>query len=339
MIDLVFAACLVMLVVFAVVVSVHDAPNAVALPARVRAVTPRIGVMLSAFFNLLGLGIAMFAMTTAGGSWVALPQGAVGLGILLCTLITGCCWELFTWWRGMPSSSTHAVIGGFFGGLWAAQSVGFGQFRSWALEMAGQVWVVLLAAPLAAFGLAWLLVPLLVRLFRHASPGQVDRNSRHLLTLGLSTISLGHGTFFGHRLMVLALLAFLGTGREFEGASAWMVFLALAGAMVLGTLGGGWRIAHTIGHRLVRMDPFRAALAQLVSAGLNVLTGAVSHSPYSSSHLTAAATLGAGANQRFTSVRVRTVTYMLVVWALTVPVCAVISGILFLALSPVLELL
>ena len=343
MLDLVLVLCLALLVGFALLVSFHDAPNAVALPVRVRAVTPWIGVQLSAFFNVLGLVIAVFALQGAADAWLRLPDGGRLLGIMLCTLITGCLWELFTWWRGMPSSSTHALIGGFLGTAWAQGMLGLGAGESWAAEMLAGVWAPLVAAPLLAFGLSWLLVPPLVYLWRHASPGRMNRRSRHVLVLGLSAISLGHGVFFGNRLMILALLIVQAGGASSGAVSGgpylWGMFLVLAAAMCLGTLGGGWRIAHTLGHRLVRVDPFRAAVAQTVSAGLSFTTGMLSQSPYSSSHLTASAVLGAGSAQRFNAVRAQTAARMLLVWVATVPITAVGSAILFLAFSPLLPAL
>ncbi|MCP3426151.1 inorganic phosphate transporter [Rothia sp. AR01] len=331
-----FGLCCALLLVFAAFASFHDVPNAVAVPVRARAVTARIGVSLSALFNVLGLLLGVVTLPLVGDRWLQIPDSQTGLGILAATLLTVIAWEAVTWWWGMPSSATHALVGGLLGALWAASAVGLSDDMALAWDMVGAVWLPLLLGPVLAFVIGWLAVVPLVRVFRYASPQTVNRRARYALTLALSCISLAHGLFFGHRLLVLALMMFLGAGIGYDAGTLWLLCLPLAACLVLGTLGGGWRIAYTLGSRMVKVDPFRGAIAQVTTTLLAFGSGAITHEPHSASQLAASAMLGAGSNQRFNAVRVRTATRIVGTWLLTIPVCAVGAAVFFLALSPLL---
>ena len=331
-----FGACCVLLMAFAALASFHDVSNAVAVPVRTRAVTARIGVGLSALFNVLGLLLSMVTLPLVGDRWLQIPHSQTGLGVLAATLLTVIAWEAITWRWGMPSSATHALVGGLLGALWAASAVDLTEDMSLAWTMLGTVWLPLLLGPVLAFGIGWLAVVPLVRIFRYASPQTVNRRARYALTLALSCLSLAHGLFFGHRLLVVVAMMFLGAGIGFDAGALWLLCIPLAACLVLGTLGGGWRIAYTLGSRMVKVDPFRGAIAQVTTTLLAFGTGAVTHEPHSASQLAASAMLGAGSNQRFNAVRVLTALRIVGTWLLTIPACAVGAAVFLLALSPLL---
>lgn len=333
---LLFALCTVFLLGFTAVGCFHDASNAVAVPVGSRALTPKVALVVSALFNVVGLVIGSVTISFATDHWLRIPHDSTGLAVLASAMLTVILWEIFTWWRRSPSSSTNALIGAVFGGLWATQQVGLGDHVDLGLGMIGDVLPTLVLAPIVAFGLAWLAVIPLVHVLRHATPQRIHRGSRYVLSLSVPVVSLGHGIYFGHRSLVIGSLMLMSIGHTVTPTqTAWMC-VVLGLMMAAGTLMGSWRLGHTISERLVTVDPFRGAIAQSVTGLLMFGTGAVAKDPFSSSHLAASAVLGAGSNQRFHAVRANTAARLIITWVVTIPVAAVVSAVFFLALSPLL---
>ncbi|QPT52839.1 inorganic phosphate transporter [Rothia kristinae] len=335
---LLLALSLLLLAGFAVIGSFHDAPNAIAVAVRTRALTATTALALAAVCTAIGFGVGLATLPETAHDWLRVPSSTDGLGILTAILATAILWELATWWRAMPSSSTHALIGALLGAGWAARAVDLDVPADAASQLLASVWLPLVAGPLLAYAVSWLAAVLLVGLLRHASPRTVNDRSRYLLCLSAAVVSLSHGMYFGHRLLLLGglLLGCAGITPPEAGPATLAAGAVLCGLMVLGTLGGGWRIARTLATRMVQVDPFRGAVAMTTTSLLSLGTGAVLREPYSSSHLSAAAVLGAGSTQRFTAVRSQVAGRIVLTWLLTVPVCAVLAAVLLLALSPLL---
>lgn len=331
-----FALCGIFLLGFTVIGCFHDASNAIAVPVRARSLTPRVALLLNALFNLLGLVVGTVSLSSTTELWLKIPHNSTGLGVLTASLLMVILWELITWWRRMPSSSTNALVGAVFGALWATQHVHLGNYLDLAADMLGRVILPLVLAPLIAFLLAWVLVIPLVHLLQHTSPNSIHRQSRYVLSLSASVISLGHGIYFGNRVVVIAALMFMSIGQTITGTHVLWFCIVLGIMMVVGSLLGSWRIGHTITDQLVRLDPFRGAVAQVVAGLLIFATGAVAKDPFSSSHLTASAVLGSGSNQRFHAVRANMAARLVLTWVFTLPISALGSAIFFLALSPIL---
>lgn len=329
---------LLLLAGFAVIGSFHDAPNAIAVAVRTRALTATTALALAAVCTAIGFGVGLATLPETAHDWLRVPSSTDGLGMLTAILATAILWELATWWRAMPSSSTHALIGALLGAGWAARAVDLDVPADAASQLLASVWLPLVAGPLLAYAVSWLAAVLLVGLLRHASPRTVNDRSRYLLCLSAAVVSLSHGMYFGHRLLLLGglLLGCAGITPPEAGPATLAASAVLCGLMVLGTLGGGWRIARTLATRMVQVDPFRGAVAMTTTSLLSLGTGAVLREPYSSSHLSAAAVLGAGSTQRFTAVRSQVAGRIVLTWLLTVPVCAVLAAVLLLALSPLL---
>lgn len=326
----------VLLLGFTALGSFHDVSNAVAVPVRTGALTPRIALVLSAAFNALGMGLGLLVLPDVPADWLQVPHDAVGLGILCTALLAALLLELATWRLGMPSSSTHALLGGILGAAGAAQALGADALPGPGRDLATEVLLPMVLAPLAAFLLAWAAVVPLLRRLRHSTPRTVRRRSAYLLSLGAVVTSLAHGLYFGHRAFVLGLAMALCTGRTpGSGLQAGLLML-LTASIVLGTLGGGWRIGYTFGSRMVQVDALRGAIAQMTTCVLVLATALGVREPFSTSQVAASALLGAGSNQRFVSVRHRTVIALLTTWAVTLPVCALLGAVFFLALNPLL---
>lgn len=330
------AAVLCLSGAYAFINGFHDVSNSVATSVRTRALTPGVAVVLAAVFNLTGALVSTTLAITLAGAFVQLPPGANGLGILTAGLLAACGWGVWTWWRRIPSSSTHALVGGIVGSGAASTLVGGPNIAESYRLIWEQIVLPLLLSPLVAFALAYLLVFPVTWLMRYVNPGRGDAGNRMAQAVFTSAFSLGHGLQDGQRTMAVIVLALVAAGHlDHGGIPLWVQ--VFAGAMLAaGTLCGGWRISHTLGSRLVRIDPLRGMSAQAASSGMLFLGGLWLNMPLSSTQVMTSAIVGAGVNQRFSTVRLIPLREVLVTWLSTAPVTAVLGGILMLALSPLL---
>lgn len=321
---------------FAFLNGFHDVSNSVATAVRTRALTPSVAVLLVAVFNLLGALLSTSLALLFTGDNIRLPPGRSGLGILIAGLIAALGWGLFTWYRGKPSSSTHALIGGLIGSSGASALLGGGGIAESEEVFLLQIALPLLLSPLIAYLLAYLAVFPATWLLRYNQPRKVNAGSRMAQSVLAGVFALGHGLQDGQRTMAVILLALVGSGLASGAQMPVWVQVFAAVLLACGSLFGGWRITHTLSHRLVRIDPLRGMTAQGVSSAM-LFVGSISFSvPLSSTHTMTSAILGAGANQRFPTVRGREVVKVLLVWLATAAVTSLLGGILFLAMSPLL---
>lgn len=319
---------------FAFLTGFRDASTSVGLAVRTRALTPTIAVLLAGLFNLIGAAVSATLALEASRAWVALPQGSDGLSILVAGLLSALAWGIYTWWRGIPSSSTHALVGGLAGAGAASVAVGGQALAGVDNSLLFQVFLPLLLSPVIAFLGAFALVWPAAWTVRYTAPNVVNSRSRQTQAIAAGAVAFGHGLQTGQRTSAVVLLALLASGLS-DGASMplWVALLTAA-MLTAGTLAGGWRISYTIGYRLIRMDPLRGSLAQLCSS-LILLVGAIGlHWPLSTTHTVTAAVLGAGSNQGFPGTNRRWVLRILLFWLVTPLATAGIAFVLGLALSP-----
>jgi phosphate/sulfate permease len=321
---------------FAFLNGFHDVSNSIAAPVRTGALTPAAAVVLAASANLtgalLGTGLALFLVD----SGIRIPPGTRGLGVLAAGLIAACAWGLLTWYRGIPSSSTHALAGGLLGAGGAVAVLGGAPAADSAHALWGQIVLPLLVSPLAAFAVCYLLVFPALWTLRHDAPGRAHSASRMGQAVLTGVFALSHGLQDAQRTMAVVVFALLSAGVAVgSGVPPWVqVFAAVL--LAAGSLFGGWRITHTLAHRLVRIDPVRGATAQGVGAAMLFAGALALHMPLSSTHVMTAGIAGAGANQRFSALSGRTLVRVLATWGTTPLVTAVLGAILYLALSPLL---
>ena len=334
---LAFAGILLTLA-FTVINGFHDASNAVALPVRFNALTPRVALWMGAVFNLVGALLVGIVLTDMITFEIPVPLNGVGTVALICALLSAIGWDLLTWWWRMPSSSTAAIGGALVGSLLGARAVGLsggdlslGPYLSW------NVVAPLVVAPIIAFVLAFLLVIPMVHLVKHQSPGRVGFRAGVVQATGAAAIHFGHGIQHARRTLwlLVVLLLVAGEGCSRESIPVWLSLL-VGLCLAFGTLLGGWRISYTLSSRVVSLDPLRGAIAQTVSGTLLFLGAFLSPIPLSSSQTSTAAILGAGSAQKFRTVYHSTLLRVLGTWLLTVPVCGVVSAVLFLAVSPLI---
>lgn len=325
-----FALVVVFAGAFAFLNGFRDASSSVALAVRTRALTPTVAVLLAGLFNFVGAAVSAALALEISRTWVTLPHGDNGLVILVAGLLSAVIWGIYTWWRGIPSSSTHALVGGLAGAGVASIAVGGHPVTGVDNSLIFQV----VLSPAIAFLGAYLLVWPTAWAARYTPPNVVNSRSRRAQSIAAGAVAFGHGLQDGQRTSAVVVLALLASGLS-DGASLplWVALLT-AGMLTAGTLAGGWRISYTIGYRLIRIDPMRGFVAQLYSS-LILLVGAIGlHWPISTTHTVTAAVLGAGTNQGFPATNRRLVIRILAFWVMTPAVTAAVAFILGLSLSP-----
>lgn len=334
MIAFLLGAVIVSAAVFAFLNGFRDASAAVALSVRTRALTANVAVLLAALFNCLG-ALASVALTTIFAEKLFnVPNGTDGLILLLAALISASLWGIYLWWRGFPSSSTHALISSLVGASLGSVVIGHRPLDGINVTMFTLVVLPLLISPLIAFVLGFVAVYPTSWAARNMAPNRVNRRARQLQSVAGAAVAFGHGLQDGQRTTAVVLFALVAAGSIGAGELPMWVPIFTAVLLALGTLFGGWRISYTLGHRLVRVDPMRGSVAQMLSAGLLFIGAMVLHMPLSTTHAVTAAIAGAGANQRFAATNGRVLIHIARAWIATPVVCLALGAVFFLALSP-----
>ncbi|WP_138445205.1 inorganic phosphate transporter [Sinomonas susongensis] len=314
----------------------RDASNAVGLTVRTRALTPSIAVVLAAVFNVIGTVTSAWLLDYFGGQWLTAPSGTRGLVVLLATVVGASLWNVYLWWRGYPSSSTHALVGGLVGATLAEVIRGQAFQHGLADLLWLQVWLPLLVSPLLAFGAAFFLTSFTTWIARHSQPSQAHATLRAAQSVGTAAVAFGHGLQDGQRIIAVLVVAAIGNQGDWAGVPGWIVTLA-ALALGLGTLAGGWRVTYTLSHRLIRTDPLRGFVSQLVTT-LMLFFGALwLRWPLSTTHTVAASILGAGSNQGYAAIHRRLLTRLVAFWIATPLATALLGLVLALALDPLVR--
>ena len=307
----------------------HDAANAIATSVSTRALTPRVALAMAAVFNLIGALLGEGVAKTIGSGIIDPGGGNDGLVIVMSGLLGAIAWNLLTWWRGLPSSSSHALIGGLGGaGVAAATTV------HWDVILT-KVVIPMIASPLVGFGAAYLLMVGIQWAFRHSVPGKTNRRFKMAQTVSAAAMALGHGLQDAQKTMGVIVLALVAGGyHEGNDIPLW-VKIAAALAISAGTYAGGWRIMRTLGRRIIELDPPRGFAAETVAASVLYTTAFAFQAPISTTHTITSAVMGVGATKRRSAVRWGVVREILTAWVLTIPMAG-LSAALFYAVSRLL---
>ncbi|ADX71570.1 inorganic phosphate transporter [Pseudarthrobacter phenanthrenivorans] len=330
----IFGVVVLLTAAFAFLNGFRDASTAVALAVRTRALTPSVAVLLAAFFNFVGALVSAGLAVAVSQAWISLPPGTDGLSILVAGLASACAWGLLLWWRGIPASSTHALVGGLAGAGLASLAMGGDGVGGVDQSLLFQVVLPLVLSPLVAYSGAFMLVYPATWAARYTQPNVVNQRFRRSQAIAAGAVAFGHGLQDGQRVSAVLLLALLAAGYSDGGTIPWWVVLLSAGMMTAGTMFGGWRISHTVGYKITRIDPLRGSVAQIFSAVI-LFVGAIGlHWPLSTTHTVTAAVLGAGENQHFSVTNRKLVIRIVGLWALTPAATAALAFVLALALTP-----
>jgi PiT family inorganic phosphate transporter len=301
----------------------HDTANAIATSISTRAMTPRMAVALAAILNFVGAFLSLeVAATIASG---IVDQDLITEPIVFAGLIGAIAWNLATWYFGLPSSSSHALIGGVVGAAFAAE----GAKAVLGDGMIEMVVVPALVAPVLAMVVAGLAILLAYRIVGRQHPGTVTRGFRLGQIVSGSLFSLSHGTNDAQKTMGIIALALVASGNLPAGADppTWVVVSA-ATAIALGTYVGGWRIIKTMGTRIIKMDPVQGFAAQGAGAAV-ILSASHAGFPLSTTHVISGAIMGAGAAKRFSAVRWGVAGNIATAWVLTLPAAAIVGAVTY----------
>ena len=313
----------------------HDAANAIATSVSTRALTPRRALIMAAAFNLLGAMLGVEVAKTIGSGIIDLSSGAgieprEGLVMVLAAVVGAIVWNLITWWKGLPSSSSHALIGALTGvGVMSGATV------HWQVIL-DKVILPMLISPIVGFALAFLAMVGLLWLFKNANPHKVTRRFRIAQTASAAAMALGHGLQDAQKTMGVIVLALVAGGYHTGTDIPLWVKLAAATAISLGTYSGGWRIMRTLGRKVIELDPARGFVAETVAASILYTTAFIFHAPISTTHTITSSIMGVGATKRLSAVRWGVAGNIAVAWVLTIPAAALVAGVVYLVLHAIL---
>jgi inorganic phosphate transporter, PiT family len=319
--DLTLVAVVVVALFFDFTNGFHDTANAIATSVSTRALTPRKAVLLAAILNFAGAFVS-FAVAATIAKGIVDPA-AVTLSVILAGLVGAITWNLITWFLGLPSSSSHALIGGVCGSAIAASGL---EVINWS-----GIWDKVvkpgLLSPTIGFAAALSLMLLIVWVIRRRSPTRVNRVFRRAQIVSGSFVAFTHGTNDAQKTMGIIMLALISTGHlsaDAERPPTWVIVSA-ALAMALGTYAGGWRIIKTLGTRIAKLDPPQGFAAQTACASI-LWTTAHFGFPVSTTHTISGSVMGAGASRRLSAVRWGVAGNILVAWVMTIPCAALVGG-------------
>ena len=300
----------------------HDTANAIATSVSTRAIAPKTAVMMAATLNFLGAMISTGVAKTIGGDIVTSPDMING-EIIVAALVGAIFWNLLTWWYGIPSSSSHALIGGIIGAVMI--SVG-----SDALHLGGigKIFISLVASPILALVLGYIVMKILLFLFGRFSPIVLNDRFRNMQLVSAALMSFSHGSNDAQKAMGIITLTLVASGHLPTLDVPLWVKLACATAMALGTAAGGWKIIATVGSKIFKLESINGFAADLNSA-LTIFTATLLHLPVSTTHVVSGSIMGVGTAMRVKAVNWSTARSMVFAWFITIPLSAGVSALAY----------
>jgi inorganic phosphate transporter, PiT family len=317
-------AIVVVALVFDYTNGFHDTANAIATSVSTRAISPRVAVIMAAGLNLLGALIYTGVAKTVGEGLV--NTDLVTLPVVMSALIGAVVWNFTTWYFGIPSSSSQALFGGLIGAMIASAGldgvIWSGVFEKIILPMVG--------SPVLGFVGAWVLMTGLIWLVRKRQQGPVNKWFRRLQPISAGFMAFSHGANDAQKTMGIITLALFSSGKIPTFEIPLWVKLACAIAMAIGTYSGGWRIIHTLGSKVIKLDPIHGFAAETAAASVIQLATHFGF-PVSTTHTITAAIMGVGSTQRLSAVRWGVAGNIMTAWVLTLPAAGLVGAACYLA--------
>jgi phosphate/sulfate permease len=305
----------------------HDSANAIATSISTKALTPRVALAMAAVMNVFGALISTKVAATVGTGIINQPtHGNSGLVVVLAALIGAIVWNLGTWYFGLPSSSSHALIGGLVGAALAASE---------AVKWRGvldKVVIPMVISPLIGFGLSYLFMLVLLWTFRNVNAVRANRGFRWAQIASAATMAFGHGSQDAQKTMGVIALTLVVSGHlgPNNPIPLWVI-LSAATAISAGTYSGGWRIMRTLGRRIFSLTPASGFAAQTIASA--VLLGTAHFGlPISTTHVITSSVMGVGATRRFSAVRWGVAGNIVFAWVLTIPAAATVAALVWFGL-------
>ncbi|MBS4914153.1 MAG: inorganic phosphate transporter [Veillonella sp.] len=310
----------------------HDTANAIATSVSTRAITPRKAVMMTAVLNFAGALVSTGVAKTIGGDLVISPS-LINAEVISAALLGAIAWNLITWWYGIPSSSSHALIGGVVGAVMV--SVGHE-----ALNFAGigKIFLSLILSPIIAMIFGYIIMNILLMIFGRFSPIVLNDGFRNMQLLSATLMAFSHGSNDAQKAMGIITLTLVSGGYiETLDVPMW-VKLSCATAMALGTAAGGWRIISTMGTKIFKLETINGFAADLNSA-LTIFTATFLHLPVSTTHVVSGSIMGVGTAKRVKAVNWGVARSMVMAWFVTIPLSAMMSAIAYSIIQGVIYLI
>ena len=311
----------------------HDAANAIATSVSTRALTPRIALALAAVANLFGAFFGTEVAQTIGSGIIDPPAGGVGLIICAAGLIGAIAWNLLTWWYGLPSSSSHALIGGLGGAAIVAAST-----VHWDVVLQ-KVVLPMIASPVLGLVLGYAVMTGIMWAFRRSHPGRVNRGFRYAQTVSAAAMAFGHGMQDAAKTAGVVVLALTVGGfhsADDSGIPFWVLVLS-AVVIAAGTYAGGWRIMRTLGRRIIPLDPPQGFAAE-TTAAMVLYAATATGAPISTTQAITSALMGVGSTKSLRAVRWGVAKNILGAWVLTFPGAGLAAAASYLLLELVLAI-
>lgn len=304
----------------------HDTANAIATSVSTRAIAPKTAIMMAAALNFLGAMVSTGVAKTIGGDIVTAPEMING-EIIVAALVGAIFWNLLTWWYGIPSSSSHGLIGGIIGAVLI--SVGPEALQAGGIS---KIFISLVASPILALVLGYIVMKILLILFGRFSPIILNDRFRNMQLVSAALMSFSHGSNDAQKAMGIITLTLVASGHlQTLDVPIW-VKLACATAMALGTAAGGWKIIATVGSKIFKLESINGFAADLNSA-ITIFTATLLHLPVSTTHVVSGSIMGVGTAMRVRAVNWSTARSMVFAWFITIPLSAGVSALAYLIID------
>lgn len=319
-----------LVLVFDFINGFHDSANSIATVVSTKVLSPVAAVGMASFFNFVAFLVFPLKVATTMGKGVINPD-VINLTVIASALVAAIAWNLVTWWFGLPSSSSHTLVGGLVGA--AVASSGWS-----SVIMAGVIKIVIFIAiaPLLGMVMSFIISAIVIYFSRKQSPSGIDKHFRRLQLLSAAAFSLGHGGNDAQKSMGIIWIALIATGlaTKNDPIALWIV-LSCQASIAMGTLLGGWRIVKTMGQKITKLKPFEGFCAE--SAGALTLFGSTALGiPVSTTHVITGAIIGAGARKGVSAVKWGVTTNIFWAWILTIPISAFVGSSMYFILNWIL---
>jgi inorganic phosphate transporter, PiT family len=297
----------------------HDAANAIATGISTKALSPRVAVIGAALLNFLGAFLSTAVAKTIGGDIA--DATALTATTVMAALVSAIFWNIFTWAKGIPSSSSHALIGGIIGA--AVQSKGVSVLK---VDGILKILKALFLSPLIGFAMGFAIMVAFLWIFRNAAPGRLNRHFRVAQWFSTSFLALSHGSNDAQKSMGIIAMAMVSSGLM-DGNAMYVplwVKISCATAMAVGTSTGGWRIIKTMGNKMIKLQPINGCAAEIASSVV-ILSASHAGVPVSTTHVVSGSIMGVGSSKRLSAVRWDIAGKMATAWIYTIPATAVVG--------------
>ena len=324
---LLLIAVVAIALIFEFINGFHDCANAIATVVSTKVLSPRHAVLFGASLEFIGALTGTHVAKTIGSGIV--NSEMITLTVIFCALLAAVLWNLLTWYLGLPSSSSHALIGGLLGATIVKAGVSAVHFST----LIDKVVIPMFTSPLLGFCVGFSFMLFLFRLLYRFNPQRINKRFRKLQLLSSGLMALSHGSNDAQKTMGIITLALLAGGVLHKGPNGdfeipLFVIIICALMMAAGTMNGGWKIIKTMGHKIIKLKPIHGFAAETSAAGL-ILTASHFGIPLSTTHVISTAIMGVGSTFHAHAVKWRIVGNIVTAWVLTIPACMILSSIIY----------